>query len=207
MCRARLLCRARLSSLPRGLLCCAVILAVMGSIADAQSPKYGVGRPPSAEEIKAWDISVFPDGTGLPEGSGTAAQGKDVYERRCAECHGNNGEGGEQGALVGGVGSLDSAKPVKTVVSYWPYATTLWDYTNRSMPFDTPGVLTNDQVYAVVAYVLFLGGVVGENDVLDAKTLPRVKMPNRDGFVADDRPDAGAAKRVSAANQVAAKKE
>ena len=104
-------------------------------------------------------------------------------------------------------GASDSAKPVKTVVSYWPYATTLWDYTNRSMPFDTPGVLTNDQMYAVVAYVSFLGGVVGENDVLDAKTLPRVKMPNRDGFVPDDRPDAGAAKSVSAANQVAAKKE
>ena len=206
------MCRALLGTSRRGLLGCGVILpvmllAVMGSVANAQSPKYGIGRPPTAEEIKTWDISVFPDGTGLPEGSGTAAQGKDVYERRCAECHGNNGEGGEQGALVGGVGSLDSAKPVKTVVSYWPYATTLWDYTNRSMPFDTPGVLTNDQVYAVVAYVLFLGEVVGENDMLDAKTLPRVKMPNRDGFVADDRPDAGAAKRVSAANQVAAKKE
>ena len=193
------MCRARLGTSRRGLLGCGVIvLAVVGSAANAQSPQYGVGRPPTAEEIKTWDISVFPDGTGLPEGSGTAAQGKDIYERRCAECHGNNGEGGEQGALVGGVGSLDSAKPVKTVVSYWPYATTLWDYTNRSMPFDTPGVLTNDQMYAVVAYVLFLGEVVGENDVMDAKTLPRVKMPNRDGFVADDRPDAGAAKKAAA---------
>ena len=193
------MCRVPRSSSNRGVWGCAVLaLAVMGCVADAQSPKYGVGRPPTAEEIKTWDISVFPDGTGLPEGSGTAAQGKDVYERRCAECHGNNGEGGEQGALVGGVGSLDSAKPVKTVVSYWPYATTLWDYTNRSMPFDTPGVLTNDQMYAVVAYVLFLGEVVGENDVLDAKTLPEVKMPNRDGFIPDDRPDAGAAKKAAA---------
>ena len=202
------MCRARLGTSRRGLLACGVsVLAVVGSAANAQSPKYGIGRPPTAEEIQTWDISVFPDGTGLPEGSGTAAQGKDVYERRCAECHGNNGEGGEQGALVGGVGSLDSAKPVKTVVSYWPYATTLWDYTNRSMPFDTPGVLTNDQMYAVVAYVLFLGEVVGENDVMDAKTLPQVKMPNRDGFVADDRPDAGAAKRASAATKAAAEKE
>ena len=193
------MCRARLGTSNRGVWGCVVLaLAVMGCVADGQSPKYGVGRPPTAEEIKTWDISVFPDGTGLPEGSGTAAQGKDIYERRCAECHGNNGEGGEQGALVGGVGSLDSAKPVKTVVSYWPYATTLWDYTNRSMPFDTPGVLTNDQMYAVVAYVLFLGEVVGENDVLDAKTLPEVKMPNRDGFIPDDRPDAGAAKKAAA---------
>ena len=191
------MCRAPRSSSNRGMLgCCLVMLVVMGCVASAQSPKYGVGRPPTPEEIKAWDISAFPDGTGLPEGSGRAAQGKDVYERRCAECHGNNGLGGEQAALVGGVGSLNSAKPLKTTVSYWPYATTLWDYTNRSMPFDTPGVLTNDQVYAVVAYVLFLGEVVGENDLMDAKTLPQVKMPNRDGFVADDRPDAGAPKKA-----------
>lgn len=186
------MCRA---GLRMWLVCTALVGGVMGGVAGAQSPEYGVGRPPTAEEIKAWDISAFPDGTGLPEGSGTAAQGKDVYERRCAECHGNNGEGGDHGALVGGVGSLDSAKPLKTAVSYWPYATTLWDYTNRSMPFDTPGVLTNDQVYAVVAYVLFLGEVVGENDVLDAKTLPEVKMPNRDGFIPDDRPDVGTVKK------------
>ena len=170
-----------------------MLLAMLGCHASAQSPKYGVGRAPTPEEIKAWDISAFPDGAGLPEGSGAAARGKDIYERRCAECHGNNAEGGEQGALVGGQGSLNTAKPLKTVASYWPYATTLWDYTNRSMPFDTPGVLTNDQMYAVVAYVLFLGGIVGENDVMDAKTLPQVKMPNRNGFVADDRPDAGTA--------------
>ena len=165
--------------------------ALAGTLLSAQSPKYGVGRTPTPEEIRAWDISVAPDGTGLPPGKGTAVEGKDIYTRRCSECHGDKGQGAEQPALVGGVGTLNTAKPLKTAVSYWPYATTLWDYTNRTMPFDTPGVLTNDQVYAVVAYILHLGGVIGENDVLDAQTLPKIKMPNRDGFVKDPRPDVG----------------
>ena len=182
---------------------CLITVAVLAlcslmltATAIAQSPGYGIGRSPTADEIKAWSISAFPDGKGLPASSGTAVQGKDVYERRCAECHGNDGEGGDHGPLVGGQGSLKTPKPLKTVVSYWPYATTLWDYTNRSMPFDTPGVLSNDQLYAVVAYVLFLGGIVGENDVMDAKTLPEVKMPNRDGFVAAGRPDTGSSTRT-----------
>src|SRR5260370_38822048 len=158
----------------------------------AQSPKYNVGRAPTPEEVKAFDISVAPDGTGLPEGSGTPAQGKDVYASKCAKCHGGQGQGGDESALVGGQGTLKSAKPLKTVGSYWPYATTLFDYVNRAMPYKQPGTMTSNQVYAVVAFVLQLNGIIGENVVMDARSLPQVKMPNRGGFVADPRPDTGA---------------
>ncbi|MGH9660190.1 MAG: c-type cytochrome [Bryobacteraceae bacterium] len=161
----------------------------------AQSPKYGVGRAPSAAEIESLGASAMPDGTGLPPGSGTAAKGREVYERRCAKCHGGKAEGGDDAALVGGAGSLKTPKPLKTVTSFWPHATTVWDYVNRSMPFNQPGTLTPDQVYAVTAYILHLGGIVGESDVLDAKTLPKVNMPNRNGFTSDPRPDTGGKKR------------
>jgi cytochrome c len=167
--------------------------ALLLGTAVAQSPHYKVGSAPTEEQVKAWSITILPDGTGLPEGKGTAAEGKDVYDRRCSECHGNKAQGAESVALIGGKGSLASPKPLKTVTSYWPYATTIWDYVNRAMPFDTPGVLTNDQVYAVVAYVLFLDGIVEENQELNRETLPKIQMPNRDGFVEDDRPDVGPA--------------
>jgi len=162
----------------------------------AQSPKYGVGRTPTPEEIRAMDITPAPDGTGLPEGHGTAAEGRDVYARRCARCHGAKGEGGDepkQSPLVGGRGSLKTGKPLKTVGSYWPYSATVWDYVNRAMPLDRPGTLTHNQVYSLVAFILHMNGIVGENDVLDAKTLPKIQMPNRDGFVPDARPDVGKA--------------
>jgi len=146
---------------------------------------------PTAEELRQWDISVAPDGVGLPEGQGTAAQGREIYANRCSKCHGAKGEGGDSVPLAGGQGTLKSPKPLRTVGSYWPYATTIWDYVNRAMPFKNPGTLTHDQVYAVTGYVLFLNGLVGENDVIDAKSLPKVKMPNRDGFVKDPRPDTG----------------
>ncbi len=175
---------------------------LVATAALAQSPKYQVGRVATDADFKERDISVLVDGRGLPAGSGTAAGGKDVYSRRCQKCHGNQGQGGEEGpALVGGKGSLATPKPVKTVGSYWPYATTLFDYTRRAMPFNRPGTLSNDEVYSSTAYVLFLNGIVGENDAIDAKTLPQVKMPNRDGFVKDDRPDTsarGATKRAPA---------
>jgi S-disulfanyl-L-cysteine oxidoreductase SoxD len=157
----------------------------------AQSPTYGVGRPPTAAELGAIDIEVLPDGTGLPPGSGSAAIGKDVYTRRCETCHGPTGKEGPQDVVAGGRGSLGTARPQKTVGSYWPYATTLWDYVNRAMPFDHPGTMTADDVYAATAYVLFLNGIVDEHDVLDRTTLPQVKMPNRNGFVVDPRPDVG----------------
>jgi len=168
-----------------------VLAGLLVGVGAAQSPKYEVGRAPTADEVKAWSITIFPDGNGLPDGSGTAAKGKEVYARRCSECHGTTGQGGESSALVGGKGSLVSAKPLKTVGSYWPYATSLWDYVNRTMPFHNPGILTDDQVYSVVAYVLHLNEIVGENDEMNRETLPDVRMPNRDGFVKDDRPDVG----------------
>jgi mono/diheme cytochrome c family protein len=155
----------------------------------AQSPTYGLGRAPTLNQIKAIDIEVTPDGRGLPPGSGTADAGKHVYETRCIVCHGPTAKEGPQDVLVGGRGTLNTAKPLKTIGSYWPYATTLWDYVSRAMPFDRPGTLAPDDVYAVTAYLLYLNGIVGERDVIDRTTLPRVKMPNRDGFVKDARPD------------------
>jgi len=167
-------------------------IALVSAALAAQSPKYGVGRTPTAEEMRAMDLSILPDGTGLPEGRGTVADGRDIYAVRCARCHGAKGEGGDepkQSPLVGGQGTLKTPKPLKTIGSYWPYAPTIWDYVNRAMPLDRPGTLTHDQVYSLVAFLLRMNGVIGENDVLDAKTLPKIRMPNRDGFVPDARPD------------------
>ncbi len=161
----------------------------------AQLPTYGLGRAPTAEEIRAWDITIPPDGKGLPPGSGTAALGKPVYAERCASCHGERGEAGKYDRLVGGRGTLNTDKPVKTIGSFWPYATTLWSYINRTQPFGEPGSLTPDQVYAVTAYLLYLNGLIGEHKVLDAPTLPQIQMPNRDGFVPDPRPDVGKARK------------
>jgi S-disulfanyl-L-cysteine oxidoreductase SoxD len=163
--------------------------ALLGPRLLAQSPTYGVGRPPTVEELKAIDIEVTPDGKGLRPGSSTAAAGKDVYTRRCETCHGPTGKEGPQEVLSGGQGSLTSQRPQKTVGSYWPYATTLWDYINRAMPFDHPGTMTADEIYGATAYVLYLNGIIKEQDVLNQTTLPQIKMPNRDGFVVDPRPD------------------
>ena len=154
-----------------------------------QSPKYGVGRPPTPDEIRALGPQIAPDGTGLPEGSGTAIEGRAVFAARCAKCHGEKGVGDIGPRLVGGQGTLATPKPVKTVGSFWPYATTVWDYIHRAMPFNEPGVLSPSQVYAVTAYVLYLNDIVSEKQLLDSKTLPKIRMPNRDGFVADPRPD------------------
>jgi cytochrome c len=174
-----------------GLLPTRLVLFLLAAISAlvAQSPKYGVGRTPTTEEIQAREVSVAPDGAGLPPGSGSAIQGKDVYASKCARCHGGHGQGGDEAALVGGQGSLNTPKPLKTVGSYWPYATTLFDYVRRAMPFKQPGTLTANQVYAVSAYILHLNGIIREDTVLDAKTLPQVTMPNRKGFVPDPRPD------------------
>jgi cytochrome c len=176
-------------------LSCAVVTGTIcaAGAAAAQSPTYGVGHPPTPAELARIDIEVLPDGRGLPAGSGTAATGKDVYTARCVTCHGPSGTEGPQDVLVGGRGSLPAkappSRPLKTIGSYWPYATTLWDYIRRAMPFDHPGTLNNDEVYSATAYLLFLNGIVGERDVMDQMSLPRVAMPNRDGFVRDPRPD------------------
>jgi mono/diheme cytochrome c family protein len=166
-------------------------LAAMQVPLAAQSSTFGVGRPPTPDEIRNLGSAIAPDGGGLPEGSGTVAAGRDVFAAQCARCHGPRAQGDVGPVLVGGQGTLATARPLKTVGSFWPYATTLWDYINRAMPFDKPGLLKPSEVYAVAAYILNLNGIIGENDVMDARSLPKVKMPNRDGFVADPRPDVG----------------
>ena len=170
---------------------CAVLLLLAVPVTHAadESERTGLGHEATAEELGAAGYTVFPDGKGLPAGSGTVSEGKAVYQQFCAACHGRNAEGDEAAALVGGRDSLSSERPRKTVESYWPYATTFWDYIRRSMPYESPGSLTEDEIYAVVAHLLHLGGIVDEDAVLDQETLPGVEMPNRDGFVPDDRPD------------------
>jgi S-disulfanyl-L-cysteine oxidoreductase SoxD len=153
----------------------------------AQGPTYHLGRPASDAELAKSNVGIAPDGEGLPPGSGTAEKGKPIYEAQCARCHGATGREGPEDVLVGGTGTLATAKPQRTVGSFWPYATTVWDYVNRAMPFDRPGIMPPDDVYAVVAYVLHLNGLVSATEPLDARTLPKVRMPNRDGFVPDDR--------------------
>ncbi len=160
-------------------------------ILAAQTAGGGYGRSATAEEIERRGLTIFPNGAGLPAGSGNAAQGLKIYELRCVRCHNVRGEGrqGAYPALAGGLGSLGTKKPKKTVGSYWPYATTLWDHINRSMPFNQPRSLTPNDVYAVTAYILYLNGIVKETEQLDQKSLPAIKMPNRDGFIVDPRPD------------------
>jgi cytochrome c len=154
----------------------------------AQSQTYGVGRPPTPDEIRALGSAIAPDGGGLPEGSGTVATGREVFAAQCSRCHGPNGEGNVGPVLAGGQGTLATARPLKTIGSYWPYATTLWDYINRAMPFDQPGLLKPPEVYAAVAYLLNLNGIIREDQVIDATSLPKIVMPNRNGFIPDPRP-------------------
>ena len=167
-----------------------MFLLILGTGAAWPGERYGIGRPATQAEIAGWDIDVSPDGTGLPAGQGSVREGADIYAQRCAACHGAHGEGRPMSRLVGGIGTIFSARPQKTVGSFWPYATTLFDYIRRAMPFDAPKSLGADQVYAASAYILYLNGIVGEDAVMDAATLPKVRMPNRDGFISPDpRPD------------------
>jgi S-disulfanyl-L-cysteine oxidoreductase SoxD len=165
-------------------LCGALITAT--SAWSAEAPSFG--EPASEADIAPWNISFGPDGTGLPRGSGTAVQGESVYVAKCQACHGEKGAGKPNDTLAGGAGSLSGDRPLKTVGSYWPYATTLFDYVRRAMPWDHPKSLTDDEVYAVSAYILFLNGLVGRDDAVDARSLPAIKMPNRDGFIPFPRP-------------------
>ena len=156
---------------------------------DGQN-QYGVGKPASPAEIAGWDIAIQPDGTGLPPGSGSVAQGEAIFAKLGAPCHGAKGEGTAAAPrLVGGFGTLATDKPVKTVGSYWPYAPTLFDYIRRAMPQNAPQSLSNDDVYAVSAYILNLNGLLPADATLDAKTLAAIKMPNHGQFVGDPRPD------------------
>jgi cytochrome c len=160
----------------------ACVLALGCGAARAQGPD--LGRIATPEDIAAWDISIGPDGAGLPSGRGTPQQGAAVYAAKCVACHGEKGAGRPNDQLVGGRGTLAAGQvPVRTVGSFWPYATTLFDYVRRAMPLNESKSLGSDETYAVVAYILQLNGVIAENDTLDDQTLPLVQMPNRDGFV------------------------
>src|ERR1700756_1971227 len=159
---------------------------VLSSAALAEGP--GLGRAATPDEIASWDVSIGPDGAGLPPGRGTPKQGETVYAEKCVGCHGEKGAGKPNDQLVGGRGSLSGDQaPVKTVGSFWPYATTLFDYIRRAMPLNAAKSLSDDEVYAVSAYILQLNGVIGEADAMDAQTLPKVEMPNRDGFIVFSR--------------------
>jgi S-disulfanyl-L-cysteine oxidoreductase SoxD len=160
---------------------CSALVAWHG-VALAESPN--LGKAASPEEIASWDVSIGPDGAGLPPGSGTPKQGEQVYLAKCGACHGEKGAGKPNDRLVGGQELLAPGQaPVKTIGNFWPYATTVFDYVRRAMPLNEPKSLRDDEVYAVVAYILMLNGVIGENDTMDARTLPAVRMPNRDGFI------------------------
>lgn len=174
-------------SMPKAVIAALAAVALAGAAAaQSRAPPVkgpGLGQPATPEDIAKWDIDISSSGRGLPTGNGTPAKGEAVYKQHCASCHGPKGEGKPNDRLVGGQGSLTGNKPpIKTVGSYWPHATTVFDYVRRSMPWHAPQSLANDDVYAVTAYLLLLNGIIGADDVMDAKTLPAVKMPNRDGF-------------------------
>ena len=157
------------------------LLLIAAPALAAESPH--LGQPASPKDIAAWDLSIGPDGAELPPGKGTAVEGAKVYAEKCLSCHGEKGEGKPSDRLVGGIGTIKGPEPaVRTVGSYWPYATTLFDYVRRAMPLTEPQTLTVDETYAVSAYILHLNGIIGEKHVINAKTLPKVKMPNRDNF-------------------------
>ena len=143
----------------------------------------GLGVPATPAQIESADVSIGPDGAGLPPGSGTPAQGEAIFNTKCIACHGPQGTGTVNDQLVGGRGTLTSTTPIKTIGSYWPYATTVFDYVRRAMPYPTPHSLSDQEVYALTAYLLSLNGVIAKDAVMDAKTLPQVKMPNRGNFI------------------------
>lgn len=212
--RSRPLTLWRLSMLPRTRLATAVAMTLVfpGATAFAASPRniapppptiprasFGLGRMATSADIAAWNIDVEPDGKKLPPGRGTPSEGAKVFASSCAACHGDHGQGGLSLRLVGGGGTLGTAHPIKTVGSYWPYSTTVFDYIRRAMPFTSPESLTSDQVYALVAYLLNQNGIIPDNAVMNAKTLPGVKMPNRNDFIwKDPRPDVHASACMTA---------
>ncbi|PHS70616.1 MAG: cytochrome C [Methylophaga sp.] len=172
-----------------------LIFAAQGFIASSAFAKepgyYGLGRIATEEEIAGWDIDIRPDGQGLPVGSGSVSQGEGIFDAKCAVCHGDFGEGeGRWPALAGGIGTLTEDRPEKTVGSYWPYASTLWDYIHRAMPFTAPQSLTDNETYALTAYVLYLNEIIDDEDfVLSRDNFAEIEMPNKDGFFIDNRPD------------------
>lgn len=161
--------------------CFLVLVFFLVSITGfAQTPNLGTPLTPA--EIAGWDINILPDGTGLPAGSGTPSEGARIYSAKCAMCHGENGKGGTNARLVGR-DPIKDMESEKTIANFWPYATTLFDYIRRAMPWRKPRSLSNDEVYALTAYILWLNKLTGENETMNAQTLPKVRMPNRDGFI------------------------
>jgi cytochrome c len=169
----------------------AVILA--DAAAGRAGESYGIGRVATPQEIAGWNIDIGPDGAGLPPGQGGVTEGHAIFDEKCAACHGAHGEGKPMDRLAGGFGTVFDVKSERTVGSFWPYATTLFDFVRRAMPFDAPQSLDADQVYAVCAYVLYLNKLVPQDAVLDAKTLPKIEMPNRSHFVSAFTPRSGPA--------------
>ena len=159
-------------SMPSRLAMAAALAFTPDATLSADKPE--LGQPVTEADLVLWDVSIGPDGVGLPPGSGTPAQGKVVYEQKCEACHGKDGQGGRNARLSG---------PQRHVGNYVPYATTIFDYTRRAMPWQQPKSLTNDEVYALTAYILALNKIISENDAMNAETLPKVQMPNRDGFI------------------------
>jgi len=160
-----------------------LILALAASASSMAQETPNLGRSATPAEIAAWDVSIPPDGAGLPPGSGTPEQGAVVYVQKCQACHGEKGAGKPNDQLVGGQGTLTTKSPVRTIGSYWPYATTVFDYVRRAMPYTESKSLTSEEVYAVTAYLLHLNGIIGAQDVMNAQSLPQVKMPNRGNFI------------------------
>lgn len=172
-----------------GVVMLAVLIPSVGSSAERGDTIFRLGHPATESDLTVWNIDVSPDGQGLPPGQGTVKQGAELYATKCAMCHGPTGKEGPNDVLVGGQGSLQTAKPLKTIGSYWPYATTLYDYLRRAMPFTAPQSLKPDEIYALVAWLLHQNQIIAEDAILDAHSLPKVEMPNRNGFILDPRPD------------------
>ena len=165
-------------------------LTMVASLVRAETQgHYGIGRTATDAEIAGWNIDIGRNGENLPPGSGTVSHGREVFAQQCAACHGDKGEGGVGERLVGGQGTIATPKPIKTVGSFWPYAPTLFDYIRRAMPQNAPQSLSNEDVYAVSAYILNMNGLLPADTTLDAKTLSAIKMPNRGMFTGDPRPD------------------
>lgn len=160
------------------------LVVVGNTVAEQQTPR--LGKPIEKDQLATIDQSIYPDGTGLPPGEGGVEQGEVVFRTYCLTCHGEAGSGGAAEELSGGEKALDSPSPDKTIGTYWPYATTLFDFTRRAMPMHAPGILTDDEVYAVTAYLLYVNGVIKADARMNAETLPEVHMPNRDGFIGID---------------------
>ena len=170
-------------STPSCLFASVCLMVIAGCATPTITETPNLGRVATPAEVAGWDVSIPPDGTGLPPGRGTSAQGASVFEQKCKNCHGEKGAGQPNDRLVGGHGTLASKTPVRTIGSYWPYATTVFDYVRRAMPYTQSHSLSDDEVYAVTAYLLYLNGIIAEADVMDAQSLPKVKMPNRDNFI------------------------